>query len=99
CLRCLLENASEAMASKGRLVLSASRKENRVHILVTDEGPGILPEMQEQLLAAFYTTKPGHIGLGLNVARRIALRYEGSLTFAPVERGACVSLSFPVFST
>jgi signal transduction histidine kinase len=95
-LRCLLENAVEAMNGQGNLQLTATRVENRLQFLISDEGPGIPTESHEQVLTAFHTTKLDHMGLGLNIARRIALRYDGGLSFLPAERGACVSLSFPV---
>jgi signal transduction histidine kinase len=39
------------------------------------------------------STKPGHVGLGLNIARRIARRYGGDVYVVPTARGATLSLA------
>ncbi len=44
----------------------------------------------------FETTKPGHLGLGLWVARRIATRSGGELTISRPERGTEVRLRIPL---
>jgi signal transduction histidine kinase len=50
---------------------------------VTDDGPGIPPEVRGRVFDSFFTTKEaGHgTGLGLATARRIVVdRHAGSLT-------------------
>jgi signal transduction histidine kinase len=95
-LRCLLENAAEAIGSAGRVEISAEVLNNNLQFTVTDTGPGIPEERHEDLLMPFYSTKPGCLGLGLNIARRVANRYRGSLRILPSERGASVSLLLPI---
>ncbi|MGA3682874.1 HAMP domain-containing sensor histidine kinase [Pseudomonas graminis] len=57
-----------------------------VEILVRDRGPGIAPELQEQVFAPFYRIEgsrnkhTGGVGLGLSAARATVLEHGGSLT-------------------
>lgn len=47
---------------------------------VTDNGPGLLPEVREAIFVPFFTTKPGGSGIGLSLARQIARLHGGTLT-------------------
>jgi len=49
---------------------------------VTDNGPGVAPELKERIFEAFFTTKPAGTGkgLGLFIAREIA-KYHGAELF------------------
>jgi C4-dicarboxylate-specific signal transduction histidine kinase len=61
---------------------------------VSDDGPGIADAAR--CLERFETTKPGHLGLGLCMARRIASRLGGDLVIGRPESGAQVSLLVPL---
>jgi two-component system, OmpR family, sensor kinase len=54
--------------------------ERRVHIVVSDDGPGIPPELLPHLFERFVSSRrtPG-IGLGLYLAQRIVVAHGGSL--------------------
>lgn len=60
--------------------------EVNVEILVSDRGPGIAVEHQEQVFAPFYRIETsrnkntGGVGLGLPSARATVLEHGGSLT-------------------
>ncbi|WP_437622307.1 ATP-binding protein [Sorangium sp. So ce1151] len=95
-VRCLVENAAESMegggvvALRGRVVGGA-----RYRIEVEDTGAGVPEAEREAITRPFYTTKPGHLGLGLNIAGRVAHRYFGALTIesgAPRGTRACIEL-------
>jgi signal transduction histidine kinase len=95
CFQCLLENALEASADSKVSVSLAVRLED-VSVLFEDTGPGLEPSVRERALEPFATTKPGHAGLGLNVAARVARRHGGELRIdaAPDRQGALVSVVF-----
>ena len=48
-------------------------------ITVRDTGPGLPPESGEKLFEAFYTTKPGGLGMGLSICRSIIEAHGGRL--------------------
>ena len=81
----LIDNALQAMGQDGVLTLGCSflpASENqpaRVHIAISDTGPGIAPELKERIFKPFYTTKKGGTGLGLPIARRIMNAHNGTL--------------------
>lgn len=81
----LLKNAMEAMqdANGGReLWISSARSDgNAIEISVMDRGPGISAEVEAELFAPFFTTKPQGMGIGLNICRSIVELHEGRLWF------------------
>ena len=105
-LRCLIENAVEAVPD-GAVRITGQASEAPVsaregaqaismyEVRVVDQGPGVPPEALEQATRAGFSQKPGHIGLGLAIAARVARRYRGDLVFDSPDRGASVGLVLP----
>ncbi|XXX76672.1 HAMP domain-containing sensor histidine kinase [Sorangium sp. So ce134] len=94
-VRCLVENAAESMAGGGVVTLRGSVVGARYRIEVGDTGAGVPEAEREAIMRPFYTTKPGRLGLGLNIAARVARRYFGTLTLGDAAlRGtrACIEL-------
>jgi signal transduction histidine kinase len=82
-VRCLLENAAEA--APGQTIAASGRAGDAKYVIeVSDRGSGIEESERTRVLQPFFSTKLGHIGLGLNVARRALSRYGGELA---LERG------------
>lgn len=75
----LLRNAGESDPS-GSVELSLVQNGEILRILVSDRGPG-LPAPPQEVLRPFFSTRKeqGHMGLGLTLARRIALAFGGDL--------------------
>jgi signal transduction histidine kinase len=94
-LRCLLDNAIEAAGAGGVVQVSSHNDESSVLVAIADSGPGFSPESRSAALLPFTTHKPGHSGIGLNIASRIAVRYGGALTIAEPPQGARVELRIP----
>jgi signal transduction histidine kinase len=77
----LLTNAREATNGGGHIRIEAAlRPDGAVQISVTDDGPGIPPELVERIFEAYFTTKEKGSGLGLAIARHNASLYGGTLT-------------------
>lgn len=90
----LLENAIEAMSpndgqtpSGGKVTLSTKMTDRFAVVECRDNGPGISPELIEQVFAPFFTTKPTGSGLGLTVSRRIISDHGGRITIDTPESG------------
>jgi signal transduction histidine kinase len=92
-VRCLLENAGEAVGT-GTVSITVERDQGDSVVTVKDRGPGIAD--RTRCLERFETTKPGHLGLGLCMARRIATRFGGELVLGSPAQGAEVGLRIPI---
>jgi signal transduction histidine kinase len=90
-VRCIVENALEATGGKGPVSVRARRDGERVVVEIADEGPGIAESKREEAMRAFFTTKPGHAGVGLAIARRIAQRCDGALALGTSPSGGLVA--------
>ena len=81
----LLRNATEAMSASDerprQLLISTTRSGSNGGVLlaVQDSGPGIDPANLERVFEAFYTTKPGGMGMGLSICRAIVEAHGGKL--------------------
>jgi signal transduction histidine kinase len=97
----LIMNAVEAMggASDGkRELLISTRKAEPGGVLVgvRDWGPGLAPATLEYIFDAFYTTKPGGLGIGLSICRSIIEAHGGRLwASANVPHGAILEFTVP----
>lgn len=98
-VRCLVENALEAMPEGGTLGLLAREDAEGSVLEVVDTGPGLAPEVAQKAFEPFVTTKPGHAGLGLCIARRLAQKYGARVRWkggGEAARGTRMELRFPV---
>src|SRR3954470_10051732 len=79
----LIHNAIQALGQNGTITLRTRREGACAIVEVSDDGPGIPPEIREHVFDEFFTTKEAGngTGLGLATARRIVVdRHNGSLT-------------------
>jgi signal transduction histidine kinase len=79
----LIHNAIQALGERGTITLRTRREGECAVVEVTDDGPGIAPEIREHVFDEFFTTKEAGqgTGLGLATARRVVVdRHNGSLT-------------------
>lgn len=78
----LLRNAVDALqeAESERILAVRLRSgPNWVEVEVQDSGPGIPEGVEDRIFDPFVTTKPGGIGLGLTVARKVVEQLGGEL--------------------
>ena len=79
----LLKNAMEAVVNQENPSISMiieSHGEKSVIIKIKDNGPGIPPEILENIFIPFFTTKEGGSGIGLSISRQIIQLHKGVLT-------------------
>ena len=94
----LLHNAADAAAAAARpaVTLACAPQDDGVVFTVTDNGPGIPPERREEIFLPFFTTKPRGAGIGLPLARQIALTHGGHLRVSGGPGGGtCFRLALP----
>jgi two-component system, NtrC family, sensor histidine kinase HydH len=88
----LVQNALEAAPQGGRVVVrvgawSQAAGPSGARLEVQDSGPGLSPEVRSHLFEPGFTTKPEGSGIGLLVARSIALQHGGSLELSDAASG------------
>ena len=112
----IIQNAYDVMsASGGVLRVSAARAQREmrvrgivdgVEVRIADSGPGIAPELREQIFNPFVTTKKSGVGLGLSIVSKIIDGHQGSIRVenhsasadgGPAQ-GACFVMFFPAAS-
>ena len=70
---------------------------DKVRIVVSDNGPGLTPDMRARLFEPYATNKPGGTGLGLAIAQRIAIEHGGEIGYSESPGGgATFSVALPV---
>ena len=77
----LMLNAINAVERGGVVDLRTSplNEGAGVDIQVTDNGPGIDPDVQDKIFEPFYTTRERGTGLGLAMVRKIAENHNGAI--------------------
>jgi signal transduction histidine kinase len=75
----LIDNAIDAMEGKGEIVIRTGRDANDAVVEITDNGPGIAPEVMPHLFEPFFTTKPlgEGTGLGLDISYQTVVQRHG----------------------
>lgn len=92
----LLRNAVESTPIGGRPPeVSAAHVDGGVTLSVRDWGGGLPTANPKLLIRLLHSTKPGHRGIGLVTAERIARLHGGTLTFEAPGDGARVTLRLP----
>jgi signal transduction histidine kinase len=98
----LISNAVQAMSEDGgtlaiKAYLSKSSRERpRVHITISDSGPGIPEEIKERIFEPFFTTNPEGTGLGLAITQRIIVAHKGSIHLTSFPGGTIFQIQLPV---
>jgi signal transduction histidine kinase len=96
----LFLNTAQIMRKPGQIDIAAQRGEDALAITVSDNGPGIPPDLLSRVFRPDVSTKigkSGRSGLGLHIVASIVKKYSGKVTAANRERahGAIFTISLP----
>jgi len=96
----LLLNAEQAIddgSGRGTITIRTSSLDGHHVVDVSDDGPGVCPDLRGRIFEPFFTTKDigEGTGLGLSISHGIALAHGGSLALRDAQAGATFRLSLP----
>jgi signal transduction histidine kinase len=94
--KALIANACEAARAQVTWRVVSIPETRQVEWVIRDDGPGVATEMSHLLFAPFFSTRPGHAGLGLALARKWILLHGGKITAGNLPQGGFeVHVSLP----
>ena len=99
-LRNLVENAFQACGNGGnvKITLTAGLQGKTARLSVSDNGPGISPEIQKKIFTPFYTTREEGTGLGLAIVKKIVEAHRGRVWVESLpQNGATFYIELPLW--
>ncbi len=94
-LKRVLDNAVDAMDSKGTVKIATGIESARVFISIVDAGPGVDSKVKNTLFDPFVTSKPRGLGLGLALAKKFLSAVGGEITAESNSKGATFRITLP----
>ncbi len=92
----IIQNAANALDHEGHIKIHTSASATAVTTTISDDGPGMNPEVLARATAPFFSTYATGTGLGLAVVQRVVEAHDGQLRLEAVEgKGASVILTLP----
>ncbi len=96
----LIQNAAQALSGEGTIHVETSlpvEDPSRILVQVTDNGPGIPPDLAPRIFDPFVTTRSadGGTGLGLALALRVVEGLGGGITVVSRPGRTCFSVRLP----
>ncbi len=97
----LLDNAIKYSPERGKVLADVRRADGGVVLRISDQGPGIAPELRERVFDRFFrdprqAQSHSGSGLGLAIALAVARQHGGSIALdAAGSMGLCVTVRLP----
>ena len=97
----LLDNAIKYSPSKSIVMIKSEKNRDNVHVLVIDQGSGIVKEDLTHIFDRFYRSDKSRnqqgYGLGLSIAKEIIESHSGSITVKSVpNKGSTFTIKLPL---
>lgn len=94
----IIKNSVEAMDKKrGNIKIKNIINENKLNIIIEDNGSGISSDNLEKIKEPFYTTKERGTGLGVSLSNEIIEAHNGLLIYDSKEgKGTKVTIQLPL---
>jgi len=91
----LLLNATDVLdRGDGKISIRVSSDPGWVHLMISDNGPGVSKTIISKLFSPYATSKRQGNGLGLWLSKRIVEKHGGSIRFRTANTGARSGTSF-----
>ena len=95
----LLTNSIEAFKNfsckNPSITIQVTRERETTRIIVTDNGPGIAPEVLDKLFLPYISTSKKNMGLGLAITQEIIMQHGGNIAVTSSSLGAIFIIDLP----
>lgn len=75
----ILINSVEAMEKEGEIYINVQKRDGKIIFHTEDSGKGIDEKIKDEIFNLFTSFKKGGTGLGLKIAKKIAMEHDGDL--------------------
>jgi two-component system, LuxR family, sensor kinase FixL len=98
-LRNAIESMQETPINNRQLQVKLEQQDEMAVLSIVDQGCGISKQDEARLFNALFSTKPGGMGVGLNICRSIVEMHQGRLWFTRNPSGGTIFwLGLPIAS-
>lgn len=95
--RNLISNSQAVCPSETEIKIKFSiHNQNKMNIVISDNGPGIAKTDIDKIFEPFYTTRKNGTGLGLSIVKSIVNSHMGDISVIDSNQGATFSLNVPI---
>ncbi len=92
----LIENSIQSLNGNGKIAVATQGRNDRVELVIEDNGPGIEENIKEKIFDPFFTTKERGSGLGLAIVKKLVEENHGDIRIVSDEHhGTRCMLLFP----
>jgi signal transduction histidine kinase len=93
----ILINAKDVLGTGGRVrAETTAGTDGEIVLRISDNGPGIAPELRQRIFDVFYSTRGGGTGLGLPIAQKIVESHGGWIELeTEIGKGSAFILHLP----
>lgn len=100
----VIYNAVRHSGDGGRVAVAVNVMDDRLRVVVADDGEGVPPALRERVFEAFYRVDEAHtshgVGLGLTIAKQIVDLHDGAIWIEDSPSGgATVCICLPVMAS
>ena len=96
----MIKNSIEAIDTNKKSYIKIKQKleEEKIKIIIQDNGIGIKKEIINKISEPFFTTKQNGTGLGVNLSKEIITAHRGKITYDSIENeGTTVTIELPIY--
>jgi signal transduction histidine kinase len=79
----LLLNATQAVDTNGTVQVLIEKRNGEASLEIRDDGPGVPPNLREEIFKPYFTTQKAGTGLGLAVVQQIVLAHGWEIDCVP----------------
>lgn len=93
----LIKNAVDALPRQGKIIIKLYKKEDRIIVIVEDNGIGIEKTIISKVFDPYYTTKKESMGLGLYMSKIIIEKHmSGEIRVERLSQGTKFTIEFKI---